>query len=144
MSQPTASELVPEVKREFRKIEEPVPRDPEVETIARVVAGRLRLSLGSWPFPSNVVRSQTIAFFVGTYVDQRGPDALRHRTLVGSILPSQFITRGKAVPDRDRRIVLERLVVGALLTRTLPPPRAAPLEASRLVIDYYLAGTESA
>jgi hypothetical protein len=142
MPQPTASDLIAAVKAGFRKIEEPIPRDPEVETIARVVAGRLRRSLGTWPFPAGVVNSQTVAFFVGTYVDQRGPDALRHRTLVQSLLPSQFIIRGKAVPERDRRTALERLIVGALLTKTLPPPRAAPLEASRLVVDYYLASFE--
>ena len=142
MSTPSASALVQSVKDQFRKIDEQPPEIAPIETIARVVAGRLRTSLGTWPFPANMVADKTIAFFVDAYVKHKGPDALTFATKVAWVLPMQFTRQSKPVPATSYRMALERLTVGVLLTRTLPPPKAAPLAASEEIVRLYLAGYE--
>jgi hypothetical protein len=142
MSTPPASALVSSVKAQFTKINEPAPEIAPIETIARVVSGRLRTSHGTWPFPAKAVADQTIAFFVNAYVKNKGPEAPGYATKVGWVLPIQFTQRSEDVPEPPYRMALERLTVGVLLTKTLPPPKAAPLAASEEIVKLYLAGYE--
>jgi hypothetical protein len=142
MSTPSASALVQSVKNQFTKIDEKPPEIAPIETIARVVAGRLRTSLGTWPFPPNAVADKTVAFFVDAYLKNKGPEALTYATKVAWVLPVQFTQRSEPIPEPAYRMALERLTVGALLTRTLPPPKAAPLAASEEMVKLYLAGDE--
>jgi hypothetical protein len=67
---------------------------------------------------------------------------VRHRTLVTAIVPSQLGARSKVV-ERDPASRSSGSWSASLLEKTLPPPRAAALEASRLVIDDDLAGADS-
>jgi hypothetical protein len=140
MSTLTASALAPVVKAQFTKIGEQPPEIAPIETIARVVAGRLKLSLGTWPFPSGTVTDKTVAFFVEAYVKNEGPDAPTFATKVSWVLPNQFTQRDKPIPEPPYRLALERLTVGVLLTRSLPPPKAAPLAAAEEMVKFYLAG----
>jgi hypothetical protein len=142
MSTPSASALVQSVKNQFTKIDEKPPEIAPIETIARVVAGRLRTSLGTWPFPPNTVADKTVAFFVDAYVKNKGPDAPSHATKVAWVLPIQFTQRDQQIPEPPYRMALERLTVGVLLTKSLPPPKAAPLAASEEMAKLYLAGYE--
>jgi hypothetical protein len=142
MSTPPASSLVQSVKNQFTKISETLPEIAPIETIARVTAGRLRTSLGTWPFPSNTVADKTIAFFVDAYLKNKGPEAPGYATKVAWVLPIQFTQRSEPIPEPAYRMALERLTVGALLTKTLPPPKAAALAASEEMVKLYLAGCE--
>jgi len=142
MANPTASELEPDVKKEFSLIGERLPKPPAVPTIARVVAGRLGRSLGAWPASTGFVRRQTVAFFVDVYAKRQTPppDAALFASKVNQVLPNQFLKRGRVPPEARIRVVLVRLTVGALLQHRLPLPKAAPLDAASLMTELYLEG----
>lgn len=59
---------------------------------------------------------------------------------MNQVLPNQFLKRGRVPPEAPIRVVLVRLTVGALLQHSLPLPRAAPLDAARLMTELYLEG----
>lgn len=141
MPNPSAADLEPEVVQGFHKVGEQPPKRPAVLTIAQVVAGRLTFSLGAWPASTGFVKGQTIAFFVDAFLEQSPPaDASRLTTLVAQVLPNQFLGRGKAPPEAEVRRALVRLTVGALLQKSLPQPKAAPLPAASVMTELYLAG----
>jgi hypothetical protein len=147
MSTPSALQLVQPVADQFKRIQEPVPGTAAVETIARVIAGRFRTSLGVWPFPFGTAQIKTIAFFVDAYVDQHGPEAIIFTNEVRQVLAKQFPKFPKPVPVPPPPplylAALERLTVGVLLTHSLPLPQAAPLAASGEMVRLYLEGLQA-